>query len=77
MKNSDIAALIVIASLSMLVAYFVADMVIGKPSAESVKVKTIEPMTADVVEPDSSIFNDNAINPTVEVVIGDVDIQKQ
>ncbi len=71
MKNSDIAALIVIASLSMLVAYFVADAVIGKPTSESVKVKTIAPISAEVQKPDSSIFNKDAINPTVEVVIGD------
>lgn len=70
MKRTDIAALIFIASLSVLVAYFIADMVIGKPSSESVKVKTIAPISADVEQPDPSIFNKDAINPTVEVVIG-------
>lgn len=71
MKNNDIATLIIIASISMLVAYFIADAVIGKPSSESVKVKTVAPITADIVEPDSKIFNKDAINPTVEVVIGE------
>ncbi len=71
MKNSDIAALILIASLSVVVAYFVASAVIGKPSSASVKVKTIEPISAEVQEPDKSIFNEDAINPTVEVEIGD------
>jgi hypothetical protein len=70
MKNSDIAAIIVIASISVLIAYFVADAVIGKPSNDSVKVKTIAPISADVQTPDNSIFNKDAINPTVEVVIG-------
>jgi hypothetical protein len=71
MKKSDIAAIILIASISMLIAYFIADAVIGKPSSESVKVKTIAPIAADVQQPDSTIFNKDAINPTVEVVIGD------
>lgn len=71
MKNSDISAIIVIAFVSMLVAYFVADAAIGKPSNESVKVLTVDPITADVQTPDSTIFNKDAINPTVEVVIGD------
>lgn len=71
MKNSDIASLIVIASISMLVAYFIADAVIGKPSSESVKVKTITPISSEISEPDEKIFNKDAINPTVEVVIGD------
>lgn len=71
MKNNDIATLIVIAAMSMLVAYFIADAIIGKPSNESVKVKTTTPISADIVEPDSKIFNKDAINPTVEVVIGE------
>jgi len=73
MKSSDIAALILIASISVLVAYFVADAVIGKPSSESVKVKTIAPISADVETPDKTIFNKDAINPTVEVEIGNSD----
>ncbi|OGL22667.1 hypothetical protein A2707_05135 [Candidatus Saccharibacteria bacterium RIFCSPHIGHO2_01_FULL_45_15] len=71
MKNTDIAAIILIASLSMLVAYFVADAVIGKPSSESVKVKTVDAISPSVVAPDSTVFNEDAINPTVEVIIGD------
>lgn len=71
MKKSDIAALILIASISVLVAYFIADTVIGKPSSSSVRVKTIAPITADVQTPDKTIFNRDAINPTVEVEIGD------
>lgn len=71
MKNSDIAALIVIASLSVLVAYFVADAVIVKPSNKGVKVPTISEISSEVTTPDKSIFNRDAINPTVEVVIGD------
>lgn len=71
MKNSDVAAIIIIASISVLIAYFVADAVIGKPSNDSVKVKTIAPISAEVQTPDSTIFNKDAINPTVEVVIGD------
>lgn len=71
MKNSDIGAIVVIAFVSMLVAYFVADAAIGQSNNESVKVFTVEPITADVQTPDSAIFNKDAINPTVEVVIGD------
>jgi hypothetical protein len=71
MKKSDIALIILIASISMIIAYFVADGIIGKPSNESAKVKTIELIKSEVQEPDSDIFNKDAINPTVEVIIGD------
>lgn len=70
MKKSDIAMIILIASVSVLVAYFVAKAVIGDTKSESVTVKTAEPITTDITKPDPSVFNSNAINPTVEVIIG-------
>lgn len=62
--------IIFIASISALIAYFVADAVIGDVKEESVKVKTTDSITADVDEPDPTVFNSDAINPTVEVIIG-------
>ncbi len=70
MKANDIAAVILIASIGVAVAYFVADAVIGKPSNESVKVKTIAPISSEVGTVDTKIFNKDAINPTVELEIG-------
>lgn len=70
MKKSDIAMIILIASVSMLVAYFVAKSVIGDVGNQSTKVKTAEKITTEVVQPDTSVFNSTAINPTVEVIIG-------
>ena len=70
MKNTDIAAVILIASLSMLAAYFIADTLIGRPDAESVKVRTVDSLSSDVTNPDPTVFNRDAINPTVEVIIG-------
>ncbi len=71
MKRSDIAAIILIAGVSVIVAYFVASAVVGQPSGLSEKVPTIEPISAEIVEPSKEIFNEEAINPTVEVTIGD------
>jgi mannitol-specific phosphotransferase system IIBC component len=70
MKKSDIAMILLIASASALIAYFVASAIFGGISNSSVKVKTIDPINSTIVEPDSSIFNKNAINPAVEVQIG-------
>jgi hypothetical protein len=76
MKKTDIAMIILIASISMLVAYFVAKTVLGGASSESVKVKTVDPITSEVATPDPTVFNKDAINPTVEVLIGSVDVSK-
>lgn len=71
MKKTDIAMIIFIAGLSVLLAYFVAKAVLGDVSEESVKVKTAVPISASVTEPDPTVFNKDAINPTVKVVIGE------
>lgn len=70
MKKTDIAMIILIASMAVLVSYFVAKSVIGDANKQSVKVKTAEAISADLSKPDPKTFNSNAINPTVEVTIG-------
>ena len=70
MKKTDIATTITIALVSMGAAYFLAVTVIGEPSSDSVKVKTVEAISPEVTEPDRTVFNADAINPTVEVIIG-------
>jgi hypothetical protein len=69
MKKSDIAMIIFIASLSVVVAYFVASSVFGGLSKGTAKVQTIDAIDSSIVEPRSDIFNENAINPSVQVQI--------
>jgi hypothetical protein len=69
MKKSDVAMIILIASISVLIAYFVAKGIFGSTSNASQIVKTIDPIDSKIVEPETSIFNSNAINPSVEVQI--------
>jgi len=69
MKKSDVAMIILIASISVLIAYFVAKGIFGSTSNTSQIIKTIDPIDSKIVEPDSTIFNSNAINPAVEVQI--------
>lgn len=71
MKKTDIAMIILIASVAVIGAFFVGNSLpFLKPSEEGVKVKTIDPITAEIEEPDPEVFNKDAINPTVEVVVG-------
>ena len=69
MKKTDIAMIILIASVSVLVAYFVAKGIFGDVSKETAVVKTIEPINSKIVEPSTTIFNKDAINPAVQVQI--------
>lgn len=65
--------IILIAAASAGIAYFVAHGLFGSMSSQSVKVKTVDPITSIVQEPDKKIFNTNAINPSVEVNINNTD----
>lgn len=71
MKKTDIAMVILIASASILVAFFVANSLpFLKISDKGETVKTAEKINSNVTEPDTKLFNGEAVNPTVETVIG-------
>ncbi len=61
--------IILIASVSVLIAYFVANSLFGGISKETVKVKTIDKIDSNIQEPDPTIFNKDAINPSIPVQI--------
>lgn len=69
MKKSDIAMIILIASVSVLIAYFVGKAVFGDAYNGTATVKTIDAIDSTITQPDPDIFNKNAINPAVQVQI--------
>ena len=71
MKKTDIAMIILIASISILISYFVANAIPAlKPNKQEAKVKSIDRYSADPGAVDPTVFNTDAINPTVEITIG-------
>lgn len=69
MKKTEIATIVLIAAISVGVAYFVASGIFGGAANEAVDVKTIEAISGEIGSVDQTIFNDTAINPTVPVGI--------
>jgi hypothetical protein len=69
MKKTDVAMIILIASFSVITAFFTARYFFGDKFVGSAKVKTIEKISTTVAEPDSKIFNADAINPAVKIQI--------
>ena len=67
MKKNDIAAIVLIVALATVVSYLVANTVIGQPQNDPVQVEQVTPIGASFNAPDSRIFNDKAIDPTVKV----------
>lgn len=72
MKQSDVFTLILIAGIGTLAAFFVCQTLLGNPDEASVQFKTVSRVIgSDLVQPDREVFNSTAINPTVEVFVGD------
>lgn len=71
MKNSDKATIVFIVLFGVVTAYLLASAFIGSPNNDPKKIDTVAPISTTVEKPDSTIFNKDAINPTVEVVIGE------
>lgn len=71
MKQSDIFTLILIAGIGTLAAFFACNAILGDPDEAKVEYKTVsEVLTSDLTSPRSDVFNELAINPTIEVYVG-------
>lgn len=70
MKKNDIAVIILIAAVSAMIAWFTANALIGEPKQDARKVETAERISSTVESPDKKVFNEQAINPTVDRSIG-------
>lgn len=69
MKKTDIAMIVLIATVTILAAFFATKAIMGEQATEEVKVQTIDKIDTTIVEPDEKIFNEQAVNPAVEVQI--------
>jgi hypothetical protein len=61
--------IVLIASISIIVAYSVANQLFGGVKASTEVIKTISPISSKIIQPDPTIFNSNAINPSVEIQV--------
>lgn len=67
MKKTDLAMIVLIASVSAGLAYVVANSFFGGLTQESAKVKTVDAINSTIQQPSADVFNKNAINPAVKV----------
>ena len=71
MKQSDIFTLILVAGIGVFCSFFVVQMLLGDPKEATVKFTTVVPIDSALVSPDPEVFHSTAINPTVEVYVGE------
>ncbi len=70
MKQKDIALIIVIVAISGIVSFFVSRLVFTPAKDKQQKVEVVAPITTDFNTPSSKYFNQNSIDPTQTIQIG-------
>ena len=69
MKKQDISTSILAGAIGFVVAYFVLNFIL--PTIENVSFSVLETDSSySLEEPNNEVFNYRAINPTVEVYVG-------
>lgn len=71
MKKNELALILVVVGVVVLATYALFNSLFGQAALSPVKVKTTTAIMSSVAEPDPSVFNKDAINPAVNVKIGD------
>lgn len=72
MKRSEIALIIVVVGLVVLATYSILNVFFGQAALSPVTVKTAQVISPKINNPpDPAVFNKDAINPAVNVTIGD------
>lgn len=72
MKQSDIFSIILVAGIGVFAAFLLCNSLMGDPNSASTEFEALsEVIKSDLVTPDAEIFNSAAINPTIEVYVGD------
>lgn len=76
MKQKDIAVIVIAVVVSGMLSYFLSRLLFASPEKLQTTVEVIEPITAEFPQPDSRYFNENSVNPTQTIIIGDAQNQQ-
>ena len=71
MNKNNLAILVLIVAIAAGIGYAVGNALLGSQNLKPVTVKTATPISSEVDKPEASVFSEGAINPTVQITIGD------
>lgn len=71
MKQKDIALVILIVAISAIASYFISSKIIVTPKDRQQEVEVVQEIKTKFPLPDKKYFNENAINPTRPITIGE------
>lgn len=70
MKKKDIISIVAVAILGTVAAIVAVNSILGDINDKSATFRSIEGVSSNVGTPDPEVFNPSAINPTVDVYVG-------
>jgi hypothetical protein len=71
MKQKDLVLIIAISFVSAVLALVLSNLVISSPKSRQQKAEVVEAITDEFKQPDKKYFNDQSVNPTKQIRIGD------
>ncbi len=71
MKKKDITLILVIVIISAVFSFFISGYLFGNPETEPQQAEVVEAITDEFISPDERYFNDESINPTQLIRVGD------
>jgi len=71
MKQKDIFTIVVIVIVSAVFSFVLSNFLISTPKNRQQKVEVVDPIGSEFIRPDTKYFNDQSINPTQKIQIGD------
>lgn len=70
MKQKDVILIIVIAFVSAVLSLVLSNVIFASPNNRRQTIEVVDAITADFPTPDSKYFNNNAVDPTQLIQIG-------
>ncbi len=70
MKQKDIALIAVIVVFSVIISLFISKAIFSSPKNRQQQVEVVQPISADLSQPDPAYFNKKAFDPTQQINIG-------
>ncbi|HSH18085.1 MAG TPA: hypothetical protein VK978_01740 [Candidatus Saccharimonadales bacterium] len=71
MKQKDIPLILIIVIVSGMISFFAARMLFTTEKDRTVAAEVVDPISAEFTQPSNQYFNSNALNPTLQIQIGD------
>ena len=71
MKQKDIALIVLVVGVSGFISYFASGFLFASAEDKKQQVEVVQPLTSQFTEPDKKYFNDQSIDPTQLIRIGD------